>query len=149
MLSLTIFGPNSPEILHFPREIPMVENRYYRHCHGCDHILPTGTVVSLQLKTRSTDIDNVGPAAKGIINKQTIFVYPQRSQCRQSESVTLPALQWITATFSSWSLNHLSTLWQNGSISSSLGGWWSSKGYDSTRPWNLLTSYDRSEHLKH
>ena len=45
---------------------------------------------------------------------------------------TLPALQWIKATFLSSSFRNLSTSSQNGLISSNGGALWSSKGYVAT-----------------
>lgn len=58
----------------------------------------------------------------------------------QPAHLTLPALQWMAATFRSSFLNHSSRSSQNGLISSNLGGLWSSNGNVATRRWNLEVS---------
>ena len=49
---------------------------------------------------------------------------------------TLPALQWMAATFFGSAFSHLSKSSQNGCISSIIGGWWSSKRKFATVPLN-------------
>jgi len=38
-------------------------------------------------KNEGTDIDNTGPIVEGMINQQTIFVYPQGGPCKQKYSL--------------------------------------------------------------
>jgi len=106
-------------------------------CQNWEHQKQEITGLGLKIKVRAGAGDGVriGVGYSGIVWcsyfwRSCFCHYPVYTW----NATTLPALQWMTATLCSLDLSQQSTLWQNGSISSSRGGWWSSNGYDSTRP---------------